>query len=235
MVRKEVKGNVQNKYDTNKVSARTHIRDLETVKQIEKTCKDIINLPIQKITVNHIRKVLPNLTIYSNNSIDKIYRLINKTFKIAVSDRLIAFNPMENPEQMIFSLGDVYPQLGGTSFWEMVKVNLVTGQLASLNWAWCYGRVFQTAALFMIGLLLGRLGYFDASSEEKLEKSRTFWIKVLCLSLPATLLMYYLKEFIYTLVEIKFMLSSLQTILNSWYNLFFMLGIVASFLLLYWT
>lgn len=87
---------VQNKYDTNKVSARTHIRDLETVKQIEKTCKDIINLPIQKITVNHIRKVLPNLTIYSNNSIDKIYRLINKTFKIAVSDRLIAFNPMEN-------------------------------------------------------------------------------------------------------------------------------------------
>lgn len=87
---------VQSKYDTNKVSARTHIRDLETIKQIEKTCKDIVNMPIQKITVNHIRKVLPNLTIYSNNSIDKIYRLINKTFKIAVSDRLIQFNPMEN-------------------------------------------------------------------------------------------------------------------------------------------
>ncbi len=87
---------VQSKYDTNKVSARTHIRDLETIKQIEKTCKDIVNMPIQKITVNHIRKVLPNLTIYSNNSIDKIYRLINKIFKIAVSDRLIQFNPMEN-------------------------------------------------------------------------------------------------------------------------------------------
>lgn len=87
---------VQNKYDTNKVSPRTHIRDLETVKQIENTCKDIVNMPIQKITVSHIRKVLPNLTIYSNNSIDKIYRLINKTFKIAVSDRIIPFNPMEN-------------------------------------------------------------------------------------------------------------------------------------------
>lgn len=87
---------VQNKYDTNKVSARTHIRDNNTVKQIEKTCKDIINMPIQKITVSHIRKVLPNLTIYSNNSIDKIYRFINKTFKIAVSDRIISFNPMEN-------------------------------------------------------------------------------------------------------------------------------------------
>ena len=87
---------IQNKYDTNKVSARTHLRDLETVKQIEKTCKSIINIPIQKITVYNIRKVLPNLTVYSNSTIDKIYRLINKTFKIAVSDRLIPFNPMEN-------------------------------------------------------------------------------------------------------------------------------------------
>ncbi|WP_300225649.1 DUF418 domain-containing protein [uncultured Bacteroides sp.] len=145
------------------------------------------------------------------------------------------FNPLENPQQMIFSLGDVYPQLGGHSFWEMVKVNLVTGQLASLNWAWCYGRVFQTASLFMLGILLGRLGYFDASSDDSLRKSRDFWVKVLCISLPLTLVMYYFKEFVYTQIEIKFMLSSLKTVLNSWYNFFFMLCIVASFLLLYWT
>lgn len=145
------------------------------------------------------------------------------------------FNPLENPQQMIFSLVDVYPQLGGHSFWEMVKVNLVTGQLASLNWAWCYGRVFQTASLFMLGILLGRLGYFDASSDDSLRKSRDFWIKVLCISLPLTLVMYYFKEFVYTQIEIKFMLSSLKTVLNSWYNFFFMLCIVASFLLLYWT
>ncbi len=87
---------VRNKYDTNKVSARTHIRDLETVKQIESTCKTIVNIPIQKITVSHIRQVLPNITIYSNNTIDKIYSLMNKTFKIAVSDRIISFNPMDN-------------------------------------------------------------------------------------------------------------------------------------------
>lgn len=87
---------VKNKYETNKVSARTHIRDLETVKQVEKTCSEIINMPIQKITVQNIRNVLPNLTVYSNNSIDKIYRYINKTFKIALSDRIIKFNPMDN-------------------------------------------------------------------------------------------------------------------------------------------
>ena len=87
---------VQNKYDTNKVTARTHNRDLETIKQIEKTCQNIINMPIQKISVYNIREILPNLTTYSNNTIDKIYRLINKTFRIALSDRIIQFNPMDN-------------------------------------------------------------------------------------------------------------------------------------------
>lgn len=86
---------IQNKYDTNKVTARTHIRDKDTVRQIKTTCKDFVDIPIQRITVNDIRKALPNLTIYSNNSIDKIYRLIYKTFKIAVSDRIIPFNPMD--------------------------------------------------------------------------------------------------------------------------------------------
>lgn len=146
-----------------------------------------------------------------------------------------AFNPSENPVQMVFSLGDVYPQLGGNSFIDMVKVNLVTGQLASLNWAWCYGRVFQTAALFMLGIYLGRKGLFDASTPEKMERSRVFWTRVLCLSLPVTILMYFFKGFVFSLVEIKFMLASIKTILNSWYNFTFMLCIVSAFLLLYWS
>ena len=43
-----------------------------------------------------------------------------------------------------------------TSFLEMVRVNLVQGQLASLAWAWDNARFFQTAALFMYGMLVGR-------------------------------------------------------------------------------
>jgi len=57
-------------------------------------------MPIQKITTSHILKVLPNITEYSNNTIVKIYRLINKVFKIAISDRLIQFNPMESEKIM---------------------------------------------------------------------------------------------------------------------------------------
>lgn len=86
---------IQNKYETNKVRARTHIRNKDTVRQIKTTCKNFANIPIQNVTVNDIRKALPNLTVYSNSSIDKIYRLIYKTFKIAVSDRIISFNPMD--------------------------------------------------------------------------------------------------------------------------------------------
>ena len=46
--------------------------------------------------------------------------------------------------------------------------------------------------------------------------------------------MYYAKSFVFSQVENPFLLSTLKTILNSWYNLFFMLCIVGAFLLLYW-
>lgn len=87
---------IENRYRTNQITARTYGRNIETKKQVEKTCSSIINKPIQKITSNDIMKVLPNLTNYSNNSIDKIYRFIRKPFDIAISERIIQFNPMDN-------------------------------------------------------------------------------------------------------------------------------------------
>ena len=60
----------------------------------------------------------------------------------------------------------------------MVRVNLVQGQLASLAWAWDNARFFQTAALFMYGMLIGRRGLFT-------EQKADFWLKVLAWSLVA--------------------------------------------------
>lgn len=54
-------------------------------------------------------------------------------------------------------------QTGG-DFWSTVKVNLMEGQLASLAWAWEHGRIFQTAGLFITGMLIGRRGWFSRSS-----------------------------------------------------------------------
>lgn len=64
------------------------------------------------------------------------------------------------------------------TFWETVRVNLWEGQLASLAWAWDNGRVFQTAALFLLGFLAGKRGLF-------LKENLKIWNKVLCGSLLA--------------------------------------------------
>ena len=140
-------------------------------------------------------------------------------------------NPEANPQQMIYSLGDVYPQLGGSSWWEMVKVNFVTGQLASLNWAWCY--VFQTASLFMLGMLIGRKGLFRMTDETH-DRVMGFWQRVGIYALPSAVILYYLKDFIYSQIKNPFLKASMETIWNSWYNLAFMLVMVSAFLILYW-
>lgn len=142
-------------------------------------------------------------------------------------------HPEANPEQMIFSLGDVYPELGGHSLWKMIQVNFVTGQLASLNWAWCYGRVFQTASLFMIGMLLGRKGLFRLTDETQTQVMR-FWQRVAFYALPSAVLLYFGKEFVYQQISNPFLKATMQTIWNSWYNLAFMLVMISAFLLLYW-
>ena len=71
-----------------------------------------------------------------------------------------AIFPEARPAQMIWSLGDVYPGLGGSSLTEMVRHNLGPGVMASRNWPWCWGRGVPPAALFMLGMLLVRLGLF---------------------------------------------------------------------------
>lgn len=53
-----------------------------------------------------------------------------------------------------------YEYQSSGNFWQMAKVNLWEGQLFSLGWAWDNGRFFQTAGIFMLGMLIGRNGWF---------------------------------------------------------------------------
>lgn len=87
---------VNQKHDDNIISDRSYLRDLQTVKQIEKTCNNFINKPIQKVSVEDIEQSKINIKEYSNSSISKIWILINKTFKIAYARRKILFNIMED-------------------------------------------------------------------------------------------------------------------------------------------
>lgn len=87
---------IEQKYKDNLTGDSSYERDLYTLKQIEKTCKNFINKPIQKITADDIEEAKDEIRKYSNNSINKIWRFLYKTFSIAVSRRKIIFNPMDD-------------------------------------------------------------------------------------------------------------------------------------------
>lgn len=114
-----------------------------------------------------------------------------------------------------------------TSFLEMVRVNLVQGQLASLAWAWDNARFFQTAALFMYGMLIGRRGLFT-------EQKADFWLKVLAWSLVAFFPLYGLSDMLPDYIRSQAALSSLQLIVSSLYKCAFMFILVSGIILIYY-
>lgn len=140
----------------------------------------------------------------------------------------VYLNPEYIPAKNLFSLGDVYPELGGASFWEMIKANSYTGQLASLSWAWNHGRFLQTASLFMFGMLLGRKNLFATD-----DVSTSFWKKMGVSSLVLYGCFWAIKMALLPMFEQKAMLSSFNTIISSWMNVSFMFFLVSSFVLLY--
>lgn len=100
-----------NKYKTGITSARSYKRNIESLKLLEKTCKSFIYKPIQKVTVSDIKKALPYFVefktidhrtnetvvkIYSQTVINKLYMILSKGFKIAISERIISYNVMDN-------------------------------------------------------------------------------------------------------------------------------------------
>ena len=87
---------IEQKYKDNLIGDSSYTRDLDTKKQIQKTCGNFINKPIQQIFVEDIEDAKDKIREYSNNSINKIWRLLYKTFSIAVSRRKITFNPMND-------------------------------------------------------------------------------------------------------------------------------------------
>ena len=91
-----LKNYIDYKYTTNKIKARTYNRNLDTLSQIKRSSYKIAEMQIQSITVNDIKEFLKTITKYSNNSISKIYGMLCKGFKIAVSEKYIVYNPAES-------------------------------------------------------------------------------------------------------------------------------------------
>ncbi|MCD8164964.1 MAG: DUF418 domain-containing protein [Bacteroides sp.] len=114
------------------------------------------------------------------------------------------------------------------SFGELIKTNVTAGLINSHLFAWSSGRYFQTLSLFMIGIVLGRRSLFIPSSI-----SLSFWKKIWILSIPAFLLLWWLKA---TLPDFNLrsgIHAPLGTMIHMWGNFAFMSFLVASFALLW--
>lgn len=120
------------------------------------------------------------------------------------------------------------PYLTDSSFWAMVKSNLWAGQLFSLLWGWSYGRFFQTAALFMLGMLLGRKGIFA-----HIEEHKTFWKRVLIWGAICFIPLYFLALALPDWFTRTEMLNPMNTIVSSLRNLAFTCVLVGAFVLLW--
>lgn len=87
---------IEQKNKDGMTSDRSYLRDKDTLNQIIKTCSDWINKPVQKVTVENIEDSKENMRKYSSSTIDKIWILLRKGFKIAYSRRKISYNIMED-------------------------------------------------------------------------------------------------------------------------------------------
>jgi len=108
--------------------------------------------------------------------------------------------------------------------------NLTIGKPAVLYWNWENGRVFQTASLFMFGMLAGRRGLFVPS-----EASKKFWIKTLLISSIAFIPLFITKSHITGWIVQEIVSRPAATIVTSWSNMAFMLILVSGFVLLFST
>jgi len=116
----------------------------------------------------------------------------------------------------------MYPYLGGTNLWDMIKSNLWNGQLFSILWSWGYGRFFQTAALFMFGFLIGRKQLFL-----HWDKNYRFWIGSLSVAIGCFIPLYFMTDALPGMVERRELLTPLNTIVSSLRNFSFMWVLVA--------
>lgn len=115
------------------------------------------------------------------------------------------------------------------NFIETLWMNLTDGQMASLTWAAEHGRLFQTAALFMFGMLMGRKRLFVHNKENEKRWRYALVTGILCF-FPLSGLLSLIPDF----VNNEAILSSLKIIISSLVNLSFMVFLMSLIYMAYY-
>lgn len=77
-------------YNSNFIKENTYFRHLETLRRL----KEIYNTPLQKATEMQLKAFLLKEQHYSQSTIDKEFRLLNRTFNDAIKKGIITKSPM---------------------------------------------------------------------------------------------------------------------------------------------
>jgi len=139
-----------------------------------------------------------------------------------------------NDNPAFFSLfGDVYAAIEKASFGELIVLNSGAGLYAKWIFFVESGRGLQLIGLFLIGLVLGRIGFFTQA--EKFERSR---IKALGTALLAVIVFYCLNKYIAQLPANFFQETGMakwyvQQLLDSYLSTAIMASLVLLFVQLY--
>lgn len=112
--------------------------------------------------------------------------------------------------------------------WQTLANNIWNGQLYSNFWQVEAGRLFQTPALFLIGMWLGRKAYFEVSSA-----SRRFWWNTMIFAGCACVPLHLLKTLVTPHISNVTILSYYSIAIPMLYNFAFMALLVAVFMLLW--
>ena len=141
-----------------------------------------------------------------------------------------SYNPTSNEFLIFRKLAE--PAMQGGSFIDLLVSNITNGQLYNNYWQVEHGRIFQSAGLFMMGMLLGRRKYFIEGND-----SRRMWKKLILWCAVAFLPVWFLPDILsFSGVDGDFLIRTedpLTTIFTMWGNLL-MMGVMVGVFVLVW-
>jgi uncharacterized protein len=122
--------------------------------------------------------------------------------------------------------GALAPAQGGGTFFELVKADITSGLAANVVWTWEVGRIFHIPGLFLLGMLAARRKAFT-------EMASKYWGWILASSLCVMVAIHFLSAQIETVITNEPLRKQMFLLVNPYDDVFFMLAIVSTFILLW--
>ncbi|WP_028980588.1 DUF418 domain-containing protein [Sporocytophaga myxococcoides] len=160
-----------------------------------------------------------------------VFFLLQTPFVIMVINKTLNHNYQRNP--LLVAMDAIYGSSAAVfskgSLFDVLSFNISEAQKSKWLYMFLYGRVFQTLGLFMIGIVIGRSGFFKTIGNYR-KHCQVALVLAAILFVPLYIFnRFYLPE----IAPEKTIIESWTIILSSYANFAFVVIIFSSFVLLY--